>query len=450
MPELRIALTPKQSEFDRALQTTENVFYGGARGGGKSHGLREIWLKRRIEIPNSYGVIFRKTYPELYGNHIDPLLQKFPSLRDWWSNQHKELRFPNGSVLAFRYCQHESDLGLHQGQEYHDLGIDEVGDWPEHWFWTLKASNRSARPGIRPRCGLTGNPGGIGHKWLKRLFIVRAFKPTEDPAAFAFVQAFAEDNPALMEHDPGYTGRLEANPNKLLVRAWRRGDWDLQAGQFFDMLTRETHMVEPFEIPAYWQRGGAFDWGFNHPAAFGWFAMDTDGNAFMYREHVCPGQRVEEIVEHILSFPDSLRLAPIPAGWDCWVKHGTGPSVEESWLAAARGKLVLEKATIDRVPGAQQVRDYLVVRENGPRLRFFNTCPITFDCLTRMTHDIKKPEDVLKVDAVEGDPWTGDDPYDMIRHFLMSRPQIAVEPAKPQRRKYYEKSDVPPVNWKTV
>lgn len=41
-----------------------------------------------------------------------------------------------------------------------------------------------------------------------------------------------------------------------------------------------------------------------------------------------------------------------------------------------------------------------------------------------MIHDPDRPEDVLKVDASEGDPMSGDDSYDMIRYALMSRPAI--------------------------
>jgi hypothetical protein len=163
-------------------------------------------------------------------------------------------------------------------------------------------------------------------------------------------------------------------------------------------------------------------------------------------------RRSEEIAQDVMQFKDYKNLGSIPSGWDCWAKHGGGPSVEEKFSDASGHSLVLHKANIDRVAGAQQVRDYLAVRGNGqPRLKFFKTCPIVFDCITRMTHDPNNPEDVLKVDASDGDPWTGDDPYDGLRHLLMDRPKISVEPAKPQRRRYYGDDDGGPSgNWKTV
>lgn len=450
MSQIVVELTPKQLEFDELVKTTENVFYGGAKGGGKSHGLREIMLTRRMEIPNSRGVIFRKTYPELYNNHINPILTKFPILRDYYKQDNKEITLPNGSVLMFRHCEHQRDLGKHQGVEYHDLAIEEAGEWPEDWFHYLKGSNRSSDPAIPVRCLLTGNPGGIGHKWLKRLFIDRKFRPEiEDPKDFAFIPARVGDNPALMENDPNYVSRLRMNKNEQLVKAYLEGSWDIMAGQFFDMVSRETHVIREFEIPDHWQRMGMFDTGFNHPAYFGWMAMDTDGNCYVYREYCKSGRRTEEIVQDIMSFPDTAKLPLIVAGLDCWVKHSGGPSVEEKFLEASGYKLALTKAVIDRVPGAQQMRDYLALREtndppdkNGkkkmkPRLQFFENCPISFECITRMIHDPKSPEDVLKVDAEDGDPYTGDDSYDGLRYGLMSRPRLSKDPALPKRRGYF-------------
>ena len=93
--------------------------------------------------------------------------------------------------------------------------------------------------------------------------------------------------------------------------------------------------------------------------------------------------------------------------------------------------IILARAQIDRVQGASQLRRYLAWQgtESGkPRLFIFNTCPITWGALTRMEYDTDHPEDVLKIDATDGDPRTGDDAYDMIRYGMMSRPQITDRP----------------------
>lgn len=436
MTELRIALQPKQRTFLETIETTPITFYGGAKGGGKSKGLQLIMLLRRLKYANSTGAIFRRTYPELEGNHIRPLFASFPQLRSFWNESKKLLSLPNGSTLQFCHCNNESDVDLYQGREFHDLAIDEAGQWPESMFRRLLGSNRSSQSGISPRAILTGNPGGIGHGWLKRLFIERRFNERENENDYSFIQALVDDNQALMENDPAYVARLDSEPNEALRKAYRYGDWDIFAGQYFQEISKEKHFIKAFEIPSHWNRFGAYDYGYNHPAAFGWFANDEDGNTYLYRELIMAQMRVDQFAKKINSFADTPSLYPIVAGADCWTQKSTlrddkkPPTIAEEFLSHG---LQLQRAVIDRIQGASQLRSYLAWQGRPnlkPRLYIFDTCPITFDCIARMIHDPDRVEDVLKVDATEGDPLSGDDAYDMVRYGLMSRPMItdAIKP----------------------
>lgn len=441
MIEVKIALQPKQKLFMDTVEKTPVTFYGGAKGGGKSKGVRDIMLLRRFKYPGTHGGLFRRTYKELEGNHIRPIFKEHPGLREFWNDSKKILTLPNRSTLEFCHCESENDVNLYQGREFEDLAIEEAGQWLEKMFRTLHGSNRSATPDFQPRTLLTGNPGGIGHGWLKRLFIERRFNERERPQDYAFIQALVTDNPALLENDPDYVYKLEAEPNEALRKAYRYGDWDIFAGQYFAELTRSVHLVRPFDIPNHWNRFGAYDFGFNHPACFGWFAVDEDGNVYLYREFAQAQLRVDQFAEAVKRFPDTKKLQTIVAGWDCWskkaiIKQGTPPTIAEEFLNHG---LVLGRAQIDRVQGATQVRNYLAWRgkdrdakgaavDGKPRFFVFETCPITFDALSRMQYDPDHPEDVLKVDATEGDPLTGDDAYDMVRYGLMSRPMLADRP----------------------
>lgn len=435
MIELKISLQPKQKAFLQAIEDYPVTFYGGAKGGGKSKGLRLIMLLRRFKYEGSHGAIFRRTYAELEGNHIRPLLEEFPSLKEFWHEGKKLLTLPNGSTLQFCHCNNEVDVDLYQGREFQDLAIDEAGQWTEAMFRKLLGSNRSSKPGIKARAMLTGNPGGIGHTWLKRIFVERRFNARERPEDHKFIQALVDDNPALFDNDPEYVHRLNSEPNEALRKAYRYGDWDIFAGQYFAEIRREVHLVRPFPIPRHWTRFGSYDFGFNHPAAFGWFACDEDGNVYLYRELVRPQLRVDQFAAELNKFPDTQELQPVVAGWDCWAKKsvlsgGSPPTVAEEFLNHG---IILKRAVIDRIQGASQVRSYLAWQNmaNGrtkPRFYIFDTCPISYDGLARALHDPDRAEDVLKVDAVEGDPNTGDDAYDMIRMGLMSRPILAQLP----------------------
>ena len=436
MIELRIALQPKQKLFLKTVEETPVTFYGGAKGGGKSKGMRDILLLRRLKYSQTHGALFRRTYKELEGNHIRPLFENFPILRNYWNDSKKLLKLPNGSTLEFCHCMNATDVDLYQGREWDDLGIEEAGQWTEAMVRKLQGSNRSSKHGIKARTLLTGNPGGIGHSWLKRLFIERRFNERERAQDYAFVQALVDDNKALIENDPDYVHRLNTEPNEALRKAYRYGSWDIHAGQFFSEIRREVHLIKPFEIPLHWNRFGAYDYGFNHPGAFGWFACDEDGNVYLYREFAKAQLRVDQFAQELNLYADTAKLEYIVAGWDCWVQRGVlkytnAPTIAEEF---ANHGIVLRKATIDRIQGAAQVRNFLAWQKmasgnDKPKFFIFSQCPISFETLNRMQTDPDRPEDTLKEDAVEGDPLTGDDCYDMIRYGLMSRP-FATEPLK--------------------
>lgn len=430
MLELKIKLQPKQKEFREALDKYSTVGFGGARGGGKSYALRNIFLIRRFEYPKSTGAIFRKSYPELFANHIQPMFQEHPGLRTYWSEAKKILTLPNGSTLQFCHCSNESDLSLHQGREWADLGFDEAGQTSEQIIRTLQGSNRSSIPGTPVRTALTMNPGGPNHGFLKRIFIDRRFNERERPNDYHFIQSLISDNKALTENDPDYVHRLNTETSEALRKAYLYGDWEILAGQFYSELRRDAHIIDPFHIPEHWNRFGALDFGYNHPAAVGWFATDEDGNTYLYRELVKAQMRADQIAEFMLQFPETKDMT-FSAGHDCWAKRssvvnqaqGNPPTIAEEFLAHG---IHLKHAVIDRVAGAAHLRSYLALRgeKQKPRFYMFKTCPISYDTISRMVHDPNRVEDVLKVDAIEGDPTTGDDAYDMVRYGLMSRPAI--------------------------
>lgn len=434
MTELKIKLQPKQKLFLETIDKVPITFYGGAKGGGKSKGLQLIMLLRRFKYGGSHGAIFRRTYPELEGNHIRPLFESFPQLKDYWHESKKLLSLPNGSTLQFCHCSNEGDVDLYQGREFHDLAIDEAGQWTEAMFRNLLGSNRSSHVGIVPRAILTGNPGGIGHGWLKRVFIEKRFNQNERSSDYAFIQALVDDNRALVDNDPAYLQRLESEPNEALRRAFRYGDWDIFAGQFFSELRRDLHFIKPFAIPKHWNKFGAYDFGYNHPAAFGWFAVDEDGNVYLYREFIKNQMRVDQFAKHINQFNDTAELYPIVAGHDCWAKKNVlkddmKPStIAEEFLSHG---ISLKRAAIDRTQGAAHMRSYLAhdaATGKLPRFYIFDTCKVTYDTISRMIYDENNVEDVLKIDATESDPLSGDDAYDMCRYGLMSRPALTAPP----------------------
>lgn len=119
----------------------------------------------------------------------------------------------------------------------------------------------------------TCNPGGIGHGWVKRLFIDRTYRRggAGSRTMPSYPQGYTITRRSSLP-DPEYLRQLENLPEELR-RAYLDGDWDVLAGQFFREFSRAKHVIEPFELPSWWRRFRSIDWGYNDPCAVLWHAV---------------------------------------------------------------------------------------------------------------------------------------------------------------------------------
>lgn len=426
-------IQPKQLEALQALKVTPVVLYGGARGGGKSY-LARLWqVLRRLKYPNTHGVIIRKTYPDLHDNHIKKFYEEYPELMKGFRGTDKILKFPNGSTLTFRYLDKEGDLRNYQGAEFEDIVVDEITQHSEEVFKVLRASNRTTKPNIEPRMLLTGNPGDIGHAWVKRVFIDRNLTTGEPEEDFAFVQAKVWDNKKLLDADPKYIARLEALPEKIR-RAYLDGDWEIFAGQYFNEWNRDIHTIEPFAIPKDWARYRSIDWGYRpDPAVCGWYAVAPSGMVYKYREVEVNEMLPVDFAQYVKGlsvYPDgeSEKIEYTVMDPSAF-KHDTGESIAEQMYNNGNG-IITQEADNTRVAGWTRLRAYIkweskdgrITKE--PMLKVFTNCVHTIQHFPEMIHDERNPEDVKTKGLY-------DHQMDETRYFVMSRAMPAeVKPDK--------------------
>ena len=271
--------TKRQREFfaSRARFTA----YGGARGGGKSWALRRKLVAMCLRYDGLSCLLVRRTLPELKTNHVIPFLREYNGILSY-SDSEKALLFPNGSRIALGYCAADKDALRYQGQEYDVIAIDEATQLSEFRFSIFKACLRGSNDFPR-RMYLTCNPGGIGHSWVKRLFVDRDFREGENPDDYNFIPARVYDNPILTKADPEYVSSLESLP-KRLRDAWLYGRWDVFEGQFFPEFDYSVHVCTSLEIPERLSKFIALDYGFDRLAAL-LVGIDEDGNVWVLREH---------------------------------------------------------------------------------------------------------------------------------------------------------------------
>lgn len=382
----------KQIEFFRARNRF--VAYGGARGGGKSWSVRKKSVMLAINYPGIKMLLLRRTLPDLQENHVNELLKELKGFASY-SEKRKVFSFPNGSTLKLGYCASESDVLQYQGQEYDVIFIDEATQFTEYQFETLTACLRGANR-FPKRMYLTCNPGGVGHMWVKRLFIDREYRNKEKPDDYLFIPATVFDNKVLMENDPDYVDMLN-NLSEGLRQAWRDGNWDLLAGQYFSEFDRNVHVVEPFLIPDHWHRFRAIDYGLDCLACI-WAAVDEMNHVWIYREYAQPDKIISEGAKDILELSSEESIIYTVAPPDLWAR--SQESAKSKVDLFRESGLALMKGGNNREAGWLAVKElmkvYQVTEElKESRLRIFSSCINLIKYLPALQRNDKKPNDCM-------------------------------------------------------
>ena len=379
------------------------IGYGGARGGGKTWSVRVKAMLLASRYAGINILIIRRTYPELLQNHILPLQSELNGIARWNDNQ-KRFIFPNGSNIWFGYCSAERDVLRYQGQEYDIIFIDEATQLTEYQFQTFKGCLRGVS-GFPKRMYLTCNPGGVGHAWVKRLFIDRLYRGDERADDYEFIQAKVTDNPVLMEKDPEYIHMLESLPYELR-EAWLNGSWDVFAGQYFSEWDRDVHVVAPFEPPAWWRRYVTMDYGLDMLATY-LIAVDEHDMAYVIREvyqgrdlgENARGLIVSEAAQAVLDMVGGDKVTAYLAPPDLWAaRQETGRSVAD--IFAEHG-IALTKTSNDRLDGWMAMHERLRVFEDEhgwpvAKLRIFPGCANLIRTLPQLRYDDKRVNDVAQ------------------------------------------------------
>jgi hypothetical protein len=256
------------------------IFFGGARGGGKTDGLLGDFVAHVGRWGSGVrGVLFRRTYRELE-EVLDAARRILVPLGADYKVARWTFLLPNGAELKLRYLRRDADSDSYQGHQYNWMGFDEVTNWPSsRALDKLRACLRSAL-GIRCRLVLSGNPGGPGHNWVKARYVdpappLKLYRDSEDQQC-VYIPSRLTDNPLLLDNDPGYVSRLKQSGPEWLVKAWLDGTWDIVAGGMFDDVWSSANVLPRFEIPSSWQVDRSFDWGSTRPFSVGWWA-ESDG-----------------------------------------------------------------------------------------------------------------------------------------------------------------------------
>lgn len=428
-----------QTEF--LASSEREVLYGGSAGGGKSYAMLADPL-RYIMHPQFSGLLVRHTTEELRelvwkSQELYPKV--IPNIK--WSERKMQWVAPSGGRLWFSYLDREEDVLRYQGLAFSWIGFDELTQWSTPFAWNyLRSRLRTASPDLPIFMRATTNPGGIGHQWVKKMFIDpspynKSFWATDietgDKLSYPkghskegqplfkrrFIPARLFDNPYLAESGEYETMLLSLpeHQRKQLLE----GDWDVSEGSAFSEFNRDIHVVDPFSIPKTWKRFRACDYGYGSYSGILWFAISPSDQLVVYRELYVKKVLATDLADMILDLEQedgSILYGVLDSS--LWHKRGDpGPSLAEQMIMRGCRWRPSDRSKGSRVSGKNEIHRRLQVDEftEEPRLVFFNTCTNIISQLPALPLDKKNPEDV--------DTNAEDHLYDALRYGVMTRPR---------------------------
>lgn len=306
-----------------------------------------------------------------------------------------------------------------------------------------------------------------GNSWVNNRFV----KPNKKGGEIlkgrggnlrTFVFATLADNDHI---DPGYAQSLEALP-EAEKRAKRYGDFDAYLGQVFEEYRdrhyegepeNALHFIEPFDIPEWWPKVYAIDWGFAAPAmtyvCCG--AISPDSRVYIYRELSWQKTKIEEWGAQLKEYIDAEDPREIKLCQSAKQERGQDHTIQQQVVTAIGRNVVLSgnqagsriatklliheyfrwkpkyipksdprqyndeyASWILRNRGLQEYKSYISSFDqeqeeaNLPKALIFKCCPLLDAAIKSCSYDSKESEDVAA--------FPGDDPYDAFRYLIDS------------------------------
>ena len=427
---------PKQ---ERALtlpaSEVKEILFGGARGPGKTDaGI--VWLMGEnisedelyINHPRYRALVLRRDYDDL-SDWIDRANWMYKRYGAEIVGRPAEVRWPSGAKFRLGYLKNKS-YEKYLGHEYHRILIEELTQIGEEKdYIRLLGSNRSTVDELQPQTFNTTNPPGIGHLWVKKRFVDPAPYNTvfegEDGIRRIYIPATLEDNPILMEKDPEYVKYIESiqytDPD--LYRAWRYGDWDVMAGQYFKTFRRSLHVTKPFKPKKDMVRFGGIDWGRASPFCFLAGALQkveyydpekqevyNFNRVWVFNEIYGVEKNPHEWAEKIKDMVDLERFKEVRADPAMFHTQDDGSrSIAKQFNEMG---VILREANNDRIGGWEVVKNWLSLAPDGlPYLVIGENCNNLVRTIPAQVHDENNIEDL----DTDGE----DHAVDALRYMLM-------------------------------
>jgi len=457
---MELPLHPKQLKFIGSL--ANEVFFGGAAGGGKSYVLRADAIIWCMQVPGIQVYLFRRLYKDLLRSHMAGP-SSFPILlREFIEDKlvrinysANEIIFENNSKIVLAHIQHETDLENYLSQEINIALFDEASTFTEKMYRFIRSRVRIGGlqipdefKGRLPRIGLASNPRGPMHSYLKTGWVDAAQPETVFTAPALdggmlreYIPSRIDDNPTLTSNDPQYKERLMGMGDPDIVLAYLEGDWNAVEGAALNMWDSAVHILDPFDIPFSWKIKRGYDYGYSAPYSVLWMAISNGesyinsegrectlpkGSCIFIRELYGDDGQEHGLKEDVRLTAQKIKMIEMTDLSGKQISKGPadtsifnseqGPSIASIMGEEGIGWTRANKRPGSRVIGLSTMRQMLTEATKEfperPCMYIFNTCPRLISHLPLLSVDEKSGEDV----ETTGQP---DHDYDVVRYLLL-------------------------------
>lgn len=191
-------------QTDAYFSTADELFYGGAAGGGKTDILIGLAFNE-----HSRSIIIRREGTDLRG--IEQRATDIIGSTDGYNAQRREWRLGAGQTLELGSCQHEKDKFSYQGRPHDLKAFDEITQFTRSQYEYIIGWNRSTKPGQRCRVVVAGNPPATPEgQWVKECWAPWLDATFPNPARPGELRWFTTINGKTVWVDKDWRGVDEA------------------------------------------------------------------------------------------------------------------------------------------------------------------------------------------------------------------------------------------------
>jgi PBSX family phage terminase large subunit len=399
---------PVQQRFYEACDEpgAEEILFDGSIRLGKT----QAACKKIVEWAWRYGgryCVARKTYNELIDSTMKIMMTGEgamppalpPALYDpsGWLKSERTVRLKNGAEIMFRNLESaEEGRAKLRNISLNAMFIDQVEeldgpDWAEFYE---ELNGRLSDPRGPGKMLLAANPGPTDH-WVYQRFI-----DEETSSKFPqcrYVHGTLYDNRENLDERYFLSRVRTETQNPEYFKRMVLGEWGSFGSKRFKVFAKERHVCDPFPIPRHWEVIEGLDYGYSHPFAVLWVAVDEYEHHFVLAEHKVKERPVGWHAQQMHAVREAKQVKPVVTWADPMIFFREARMATNTIsIELSDHGIFCAQANSDRLSGWARIDELLT--EN--RLSIFSTCPQLIKELPNLrmkdnSDDVEKKNDDL-------------------------------------------------------